>query len=669
MAKTPATKTLLIGWDAADWQIINPLLKAGKMPTLARFIKEGTSGNLATIQPMLSPMLWTSIVTAKRADKHGIYGFVEPAPEATSIRPVSSHSRTCKALWNILSQEQLRSIVVGWFASFPAEPIQGAVVSNLFAELKRNKDKTLSLPEGCIHPPELAQELADLHVSPAEIMAKDLMPFIPKLKEIDFETDKRPQKLAKFLARAASVQAAATHLMSTQPWDFTAVYFQAIDHFGHIFMPYHPPKMDDVSEQDFSLYHEVMEGCYRFHDMMLHALLQQAGEETNVIIVSDHGYRSGKQRPDPKTSDTEPESWHRNMGIVCMRGPKIKRDEKLYGATILDVTPTILNLFGLPAGMDMDGRSWLEAFTQAEKIEPIFSWENREGDAGLLDKEAGALDPEAAAESLQQLIDLGYISPPDENTQKQISNTILDNKTNLIRALLDSRRVDEAIPLLEDLIKAHPDNDWFPLALAQAQLKCGQLTKAKERLSTLNQQDAQVQVLLADIAIEEKQGEQALEHLEQAKKENPELPQVAFKQGQSLLILKKLDQAETAFKQALKEDPQNAFAYNGLAEIHLRNKKSAEAIEAALEAVGLYHHFPQAHYNLGLALFQMGQEEEAICALETCANMIGGVSNADPLLAKLYHKDNRDLEKAKFYWERFQSAKNSPPFFFKDAQS
>ena len=102
------------------------------MPTLASLMSAGVSGNLATIQPVLSPMLWNSIATGKRADKHGICGFVEPKPDGSGVRPVTSTSRQCKALWNILSQEGLRSNVVSWYASHPAEPIDGAVVTDRY---------------------------------------------------------------------------------------------------------------------------------------------------------------------------------------------------------------------------------------------------------------------------------------------------------------------------------------------------------------------------------------------------------------------------------------------------------------------------------------------------------------------------------------------------------
>ena len=86
-----------------------------------------------------------------------------------------------------------------------------------------------------------------------------------------------------------------------------------------------------------------MTGCYRFHDMMLHTLLQYTDEQTTVILVSDHGYECGHRRPAPDHAKRDPEACHRSFGIACLKGPDIKENERLYGASILDVTPTILS--------------------------------------------------------------------------------------------------------------------------------------------------------------------------------------------------------------------------------------------------------------------------------------------------------------------------------------
>ncbi len=130
---SPRPRVLLIGWDAADWQVIHPLVDAGVMPNLEGLINRGTIGNLAALSPMLSPILWTSIATGKRAHLHGVRGFAEPLPDRSGIQPVGTRTRKCKALWNILSQSGRPSVVCGWQASHPAEPVHGAMFSNLFA--------------------------------------------------------------------------------------------------------------------------------------------------------------------------------------------------------------------------------------------------------------------------------------------------------------------------------------------------------------------------------------------------------------------------------------------------------------------------------------------------------------------------------------------------------
>ncbi len=56
----PQKKVLVIGWDAADWKVINPLIDQGKMPHTAALVERGVMGDLATLHPVLSPMLWTT---------------------------------------------------------------------------------------------------------------------------------------------------------------------------------------------------------------------------------------------------------------------------------------------------------------------------------------------------------------------------------------------------------------------------------------------------------------------------------------------------------------------------------------------------------------------------------------------------------------------------------
>src|SRR3954469_19290865 len=201
MSERLARKVLLIGWDAADWRIIRPLVERGRMPHLAKLIAGGASGNLASPSPMLSPMLWTSLATGKRPHKHGIHGFTEPRPEGDGIRAVSSTSRTTKSLWNILTQRGLRSHVVNWYASHPAEPINGVCVSDRFAVTPPGPGLPWPLAEEAVHPPDVSDVMAELRVRPEEMDASTLLPFVPGADRIDQDADKRLLALAVILAR------------------------------------------------------------------------------------------------------------------------------------------------------------------------------------------------------------------------------------------------------------------------------------------------------------------------------------------------------------------------------------------------------------------------------------------------------------------------------------
>ena len=165
-------RVLLVGWDAADWKIIHPLMDQGKMPTVKRLVETGVMANLATLHPVLSPMLWTSIATGKRPWKHGIHGFSEPTPDGQGIRPITNLSRKTKAIWNILSQNNLTSNVVGWWPSQPAEPIRGVMVSNHFHPAAGPPEQPWPVPPRSVHPPELAEQLAPLRLNPNELGAE-----------------------------------------------------------------------------------------------------------------------------------------------------------------------------------------------------------------------------------------------------------------------------------------------------------------------------------------------------------------------------------------------------------------------------------------------------------------------------------------------------------------
>ena len=147
---------------------------------MAKFIEDGVIGNLATLYPQLSPMLWTSIATGKRPFKHGILGFIEPDPHSGGVRPITNLSRKTKAIWNILSQSGKKCNVVGWWPSHPAEPINGVMVSNLYQRAVAPFGHPLAHETGTVHPERLIRNLAGLRIHPQELDPGLIMNFMPR---------------------------------------------------------------------------------------------------------------------------------------------------------------------------------------------------------------------------------------------------------------------------------------------------------------------------------------------------------------------------------------------------------------------------------------------------------------------------------------------------------
>lgn len=145
-------------------------------------------------------------------------------------------------------------------------------------------------------------------------------------------------------------------------------------------MHYHPPKMDGIPDEDFEMYKDVVNGAYRLHDLMLQRLLQLAGPDTSVMLVFDHGFHSDHLRP--KLTPRVPAGitvWHRPQGVFIASGESFCKDALVYGARLLDVTPTVLHYFGLPVGQDMEGRVLEDVFSAKRAVETIPSWESITG--------------------------------------------------------------------------------------------------------------------------------------------------------------------------------------------------------------------------------------------------------------------------------------------------
>ncbi len=633
-------KTLLIGWDAADWKTIHPLLDKGQMPNLEKLINGGVMGNLATLDPPLSPMLWTSIATGKRPYKHGILGFTEPNPDGNGIRPIHVTGRKGKAIWNILTQEEYKTHVIGWWPSHPAEPINGVNISNFYQKSKSRIHEPWTMMKGTVHPAEMSDLFAGMRVHPEELTQAHLLPFVPKAAEVNQEKDKRLLSTAKIIAECSSIHAAATYILEHEEWDFLGVYYDGIDHFGHGFMKYNPPRRPHIPEKDYELYKNVVTAGYRFHDMLLGRLMKLAGEDTTIMLISDHGFYPNHLRPKAIPKEPAGPAWeHSPYGIICMSGQNIKKDERIYGATLLDIAPTILAMLDLPIGKDVDGKVLTSAFEVPPEIKQIDSWDDIEGEAGL-HPENMEEDEALAKEALEQLIELGYVEKPDDDPAKAIKKTVDENQFYLARAYISGHQIHNAIEILTQLFEENPTQIRYGIHLAKCYQQTNQLKECREIVEAIKEQiieDTPSLLLLeGTLLMTERKLRSAIKKFKEAEELEADFPKLHLQIGKHYVLLKQWKMAQNSFEKEIAIDKENAAAYHGLGITFLRQGEYEKAIGSLLDAVGLLYNMPLAHFHLGEAFYGIGEKERSTQAFEVSLTMAPGMNAARMWLIRIY---------------------------------
>ena len=669
-------KVLVIGWDAAEWKVIMPLIQQGKMPALSRLMSRGVHDKLQTLDPPLSPMLWTSIATGFRADTHGIGGFIEPTPDGENLRPVTSTSRKVKAIWNILNQEGYKSNVVAWWPSNPAEPINGVMVSNLYQIATKPLSEEWEMPKGTVHPEELSEKMKEFRIHPHQINLEQAQAFLPNIKTDEaLRSDPRTASVLRTMANAGTIHSATCHLLEHTEWDFTAVYHDAIDHFSHIAMRYFPPRRPEIPEKDFNDFKDVVEAAYLFHDRMLARMMSLIDEEnTTVLLISDHGFHCDHQRPlyIPK-EPSGPAVEHSPFGVFVMAGPGIKNDgRQISGLSVLDITPTLLHHMELPVGKDMEGKVLHACFEKAREVNWIESWEQVPGDAGMHD-EILREDPWAAQEALQQLVDLGYIDALDDDKIQQVEKSKRENEYYIARNLLNAGKFAPAIEIL-DRIFSESKIQRYGQRLAFAYLTKRQYRKSMMILEELSEQNKQSQ--RAEDAYDKLGMEQPmyLDYLEglillamnkphlslpkllKIQEKNPYNYQLALNIAQIFLQRKKYDLAENQFIRALNIDDSHARAHHGLGLTFLRRGNMNAAIEEFLIAIDYDFFFHRAHYHLGEALVRQGLYEDAIQAFEVNLRIAPKNVKSHKWLYEIYRDHLKDTSKAEYHEQQLEKS-------------
>lgn len=633
-------RLLIVGWDAADWQRLDPLLASGRMPRLAALLASGVRGDLSTLQPILSPLLWTSVATGKTADRHGILNFIEPLPSGEGVRISASTSRRTKALWNMLTQSGLRVHVAGWYASHPAEPVRGICISNMLQEGEpRTAAQAWPLPEGVVHPTELAATIAACRRHTTSIHADELAHHIPELRRVP-PRDTRPAALARQLARMHGLHQSALAALRTQPdWNAAMVFYETIDTVGHHFMQFVPPRMPHVKTDEVRLFGGVMDRVYETHDRMLGELMDAAGPDVTVLLLSDHGFHSDHRRPVIETDDlmeraAQEARWHRPIGVLAMGGPGIRAGAQPVSPGLLDIAPTALALLGLPAGLDMQGRVLVECLDGPTVPPPIESWDSVQGDDAM-HPEAMRQDPFESQGAIQQLIDLGYMAAPSAGVQVQLQRTLHETRFNKAVVLAFTGRPDEAVPILEQLVAEAPEEPRYRADLSKMLHAAGRHEACLRVLADLpspHADDASLRLMGAASLLQLGRMHEAGRIVDAIHAGGGIPPEDLLQLGQLLTALGHAADDEVLARAAA-HDPDNPMVALAQARAALRMQRHEAVVDHTLRAAELRHALPEAHFLLGVSLAWLGDLQHARASWDVTLSLQPGLVDAHRFLA------------------------------------
>ena len=404
-------KVVLIGVDGLDWRVLEPLIREGRVPNLARLVENGVSGELTTLLPTYSPLLWASVASGKLPAKHGITGFTQPPsiPGGTPV-PFTSNSRRSESLWTVLGKLGHEVAVVGWWTTWPAEPVRGVLVSDRMLYNRFNlwfglEHAGQDLPAQT-HPPQLFDELAELARIPEDLEQEFFERFLPGEPRPVMQRNLHDPWYELFLvyARDRAYAKMLDRLLGDGSFDFVAYYLNGPDIASHYFWKYSFPEEwpDPIPAEEVKRYGEVIPRYYAYVDELLGSLLQQAGERCVVIVVSDHGFVTGRRGDSPNISGTHYRAGP--PGVIVMAGGGLPAGAKIGEASILDVTPTLLHLLGHPVGRDMDGRVLPVATGRRGPVRFVESYEDGSRAAG--GESIASTYDEAIVEKLRAL---GYL--------------------------------------------------------------------------------------------------------------------------------------------------------------------------------------------------------------------------------------------------------------------
>ncbi|MDQ1409803.1 MAG: hypothetical protein QOJ41_1538 [Acidobacteriaceae bacterium] len=369
----PRPHVVVVGVNGMELDVIRPLLLKGAMPNLERVIDNGAYGKLRTVSAPNCPRVYSTIFTSTEPDEHGVTGFL--------VGGITANTNMLKEepIWSVLSRNDVSVGMANVPATFPVMPVNGYMISGMLTRGKNCEDGVLCAPKlsevtsgDAVYPRALQSELlknvGDFYID------CERMPAASDLKGHEKEL------IDKWLGKVQLIRDEQTklfdYLLTKHPTDFAMLGQSCEDRTGHWLYPIAPYNVGYNASVN-SVRMEAFPDQYVAFDKVLGSILKHVDENTYVIIISDHGIKPLREfeNKDPHAhmdhEKTTPVIAKHDFadgddvpGSFFAMGPGIKHNSRLMGfeASVYDITPTILHIYGIEQPKQMRGRVLTEIF-------------------------------------------------------------------------------------------------------------------------------------------------------------------------------------------------------------------------------------------------------------------------------------------------------------------
>ncbi|HTG30423.1 MAG TPA: alkaline phosphatase family protein [Methylomirabilota bacterium] len=364
---------VVIGVNGMELDVIRPLLLKGAMPNLEHVINNGAYGKLRTVSAPNCPRVYSTIFTSTDPDEHGVTGFL--------VGGITANTNMLKEepIWSVLSRNDVTVGMANVPATFPVMPVNGYMISGMLTRGKNCEDGVLCAPKlsdvtggDAVYPrtlqPELLKNVGDFYID------CERMPGASDLKGREKEV------IDKWLDKVQLIRDEQTklfdYLLTKHPTDFAMLGQSCEDRTGHWLYPIAPYNVGYNASIN-SVRVEAFPDQYIAFDKVLGSILKHVDDNTYVIILSDHGIKPLREfeNKDPHAhmdhEKTTPVIAKHDFadgddvpGSFFAMGPGIKHNSRLMGfeASVYDITPTILHIYGIEQPKQMRGRVLTEIF-------------------------------------------------------------------------------------------------------------------------------------------------------------------------------------------------------------------------------------------------------------------------------------------------------------------